>query len=95
MLLKRAQGNLSNDDGDGNEDGKKAIELDWQNNNFTRPSHLYISLPSLHDYIMKLSVISRFVDATWTQATINAFFSWILIQSFRIQRQKNSPTSDE
>ena len=25
---------LSNDDGDGNEKGKKAIGLDWQNNNF-------------------------------------------------------------
>ena len=28
-------GSLRNGDGDGNEDGKKAIGLDWQNNNFT------------------------------------------------------------
>ena len=43
--------NLSNDDGDGNENGKKAIGLDWQNSNFVRASlFLYISLPSLHDY---------------------------------------------
>ena len=27
---------LSKDDGDGNENGKKAIGLDWQNNNFAR-----------------------------------------------------------
>ena len=27
-----------NDDGDGNKNGKKAISLDWQNNNFTRAS---------------------------------------------------------
>ena len=27
---------LSNDDGDGNENGKKAIGLDKQNNNFAR-----------------------------------------------------------
>ena len=27
---------LSNNDGDGNENGKKAIDLDWQNNNFGR-----------------------------------------------------------
>ena len=27
---------LSNDDGHGNEKGKKAIGLDWQNNNFAR-----------------------------------------------------------
>ena len=31
-------GSLSNDDGDGddNENGEKAIALDWQNNNFGR-----------------------------------------------------------
>ena len=35
-------GSLRNDDGDGdgdgNENGKNAIELDWQNNNFARAS---------------------------------------------------------
>ena len=29
-------GSLSNDDGDGNENGKKVIGLDKQNNNFAR-----------------------------------------------------------
>ena len=29
-------GRLSNDDGDGKENGKKAIGLDWKNNNFAR-----------------------------------------------------------
>ena len=29
-------GSLSNDDGDGNENSKKAIGSDWQNNNFAR-----------------------------------------------------------
>ena len=29
-------GSLSNNGGDGNENGKKAIDLDWQNNNFGR-----------------------------------------------------------
>ena len=32
----RSIGSLSNDDGDVNEDGKKAIGLDWQNNTFSR-----------------------------------------------------------
>ena len=42
-------GSLSNDDGDGNENGKK------QNNNFIKyDAFLYISLPSLHDYDVKL-----------------------------------------
>ena len=31
-------GSLSKDDGDGNENGKKAIGLDKQNNNFARVS---------------------------------------------------------
>ena len=34
-------GNLSNDDGDVNEDGKKAIGLDWQNNTFARASRFF------------------------------------------------------
>ena len=32
-------GSLSNDDGDGNENGKKAKGLDKQNNNFARASY--------------------------------------------------------
>ena len=48
-------GSLSNGNGDVNENGKNAIGLDWQNNNFARASRfLYFSLPSLHDYDMKL-----------------------------------------
>ena len=35
-------GSLSNDDGDGNEKGKKAMGLDKQNNNFARVSCFFI-----------------------------------------------------
>ena len=35
-------GSLSNDDGDGNENGKKAIGLDKQNNNFARVSCFFV-----------------------------------------------------
>ena len=35
-------GHLSNDDGDVNENGKKAIGLDWQNNNFARASRFFV-----------------------------------------------------
>ena len=35
---------LSNDDGDVNENGKKAISWDRQNNNFARASHVHHSL---------------------------------------------------
>ena len=33
---------LSNDDGDGNENGKKAIRLDWQNNIFAHASCFFV-----------------------------------------------------
>ena len=35
---------LGNDDGNGtgNENGKKAIGLDWQNNNFARASRFFV-----------------------------------------------------
>ena len=33
---------LSNDDGDGNENGNKAMGLDWQNNNFARVSRFFV-----------------------------------------------------
>ena len=45
-------GSLSNDDGDGNEKGKKATGLNWQNNNFARASRF--SLQSLHDHNVKV-----------------------------------------
>ena len=36
-------GSLSNDDGDGNENGKKAIGLDWQNNNFVLVLRFFVN----------------------------------------------------
>ena len=35
-------GSLSNDDGDANDNCKKAIGLDWQNNNFARASRFFV-----------------------------------------------------
>ena len=35
-------GCLSNDDVDGNENGKKAIGLDWQNSNLARASRFFV-----------------------------------------------------
>ena len=43
------KGSLNNDDCDGNENGKKAIGLDKQNNISARASR-YFFLPSLHNY---------------------------------------------
>ena len=48
-------GSLSNDDGDVNENGKKAIGLDRQRNNIARVSRFFVHFfPSLHDYVVKM-----------------------------------------
>ena len=48
-------GSLSNDGGDGSENGKKAMGLDWQNNNFARASRFFVHFFSvLHDYNVKV-----------------------------------------
>ena len=132
-------GSLRNDDG--NENGKKAVGLDKQNNNVAldllqvdltsflasgaslvgreaakratksrevpRTLHrrkdflesltlhvhhafLHISLPSLHDYNVKLPNFT--LCRGHEQKTITFFFfSWTFMQSFRIQRQTNLP----
>ena len=41
-ILTNLIGRLSNDDDDGNENGKKAIGLDKQNNNFARASRFFV-----------------------------------------------------
>ena len=35
-------GSLRNDDGKGNENGKKPIGFDWQNNNFARALRFFV-----------------------------------------------------
>ena len=48
-------GNLNNDDGDGNENGKKVLGLDSETTTLhVHHAFLYISLPSLHDYNVKV-----------------------------------------
>ena len=52
--LTLLEASLSSDDGDGNENGNKAIGLDLQNNNFALVHHafLYIFLPSMQDFLI-------------------------------------------
>ena len=55
---ERVIGSLSNDDGEGNENGKKPIGLISKQKKTTLLVHhafLCISMPSLHDYEVKLS----------------------------------------
>ena len=77
----KLKGSLGNDDGDGNENGKKEIGSDKQNNNFAHASRfLYISLPSLHDYNVKLPNFT-FCRGREQKTTTFLFFSWTLMHS--------------
>ena len=55
-------GNLSNDGGDSNKNGKKAIGLDKQNNNYACTSPFFVFLGS------------RFTTATWNLLISGACF---------------------
>ena len=65
-----ALGSSSNDDGVGNEDVKKAIGLLRKTTTLhVHHDFLYISLPSLHDYDVKMP------NCKFKQARTNLFFS--------------------
>ena len=67
-------GSFSNDDGDGNEDVKKAIGLLSKTTTLhVHHAFLYISLPSLHDYDVKMPNCKFYGGRK--QATTNLFFS--------------------
>ena len=67
-------GSFSNDDGDGNQDVKKAIGLLRKTTTLhVHHAFLYISLPSLHDYGVKMPNYKFYGGRK--QATTNLFFS--------------------
>ena len=77
-------GRLSNEGGDGNENGKRAIGLNWQNNNYGRASLLFfLTFPCGHC-----------TATTWKcgerehKTTTFFFFKESSIRSFRIHLQK-------
>ena len=71
MLQNQTIGGFGNDDGDGNQDVKKTIVL--LRKTTTRLFSLYISLPSLHDYDVKMPIGKFYGERE--QATMNLFFS--------------------
>ena len=85
---------LRNQDGDGNEYSKKEIDLDKQNNNFV-VTLFYTFLCRRCTTTTWNCLISRFVEDGNKKTKTFFFFSSTLMQSFRIQLQKNLPTFDE
>ena len=81
-------GSLRNDDDDGNENGKKAIGLDKQNNNFARASRFFCTFLCRRCTTTTWNfLISRFVADGEQKTTTFFFFFWTLMQSFRFQLQ--------
>ena len=75
-VTRRILGSLSNDDGgDVNKNGKKAIGLDWQTTTlYVYHAFLYISLPSLHYYDVKMPIFT-FCEGRERKTTTFSFFS--------------------
>ena len=68
-------GSFSNDDGDGNENGKKTIgSISKTTTLHVHHTFLYISLPSLHDYDVKMPTFTIYGERK--QATTNFLFSF-------------------
>jgi len=60
-------GSLSNDDVDVNENVKKAIGLDWQNNNFARASRFFVHFFALTTRLRRESTLFHVLWKTWAQ----------------------------
>ena len=74
LTVPRAIGSFSNDDGDGNQDVKKAIGLLRKTTTLhVHHAFLYISSPSLHDYDVKMPNCKFYGGRK--QATTNLFSS--------------------
>ena len=64
MFLIRS---LSNDDGNGNENGKKAIGLDWQDNNSARVSRFFVHFLAVVARLRRKSSYFHLLSRTCTQ----------------------------
>ena len=54
-------------DGDGDENGKKAIGLDWQNNNFARASRFFVHFFAVASRLTRKGAYFQVLSKTWTQ----------------------------
>ena len=79
-------------DGDGNDDVKKETDLSKTTVLHVHKCFLYISLPSLHDYDVKMPIFAFY--GRRTQGT-EKFFFWTWTWFLRIQLQESSSTFGE
>ena len=77
-MLKAANsstGSLSNDDGDVNENGMKAMGLDEQNNNFARASRVFVHFFAVTARPRREKAISPFVKDVNKRQRLSFSFS--------------------
>ena len=69
QVLRRTGRSLSNDDGDINENGKKSIGLEWQNNNFARESLFFVNFFAIVARLRRETSWFHVLWRTWTFVT--------------------------
>ena len=83
---------LRSDDGDGNDNVKKETDLSKTTILHVHKCFLYISLPSLHDYDVKMPIFA-FYGGRIQGTAKSSFWTWTWF--LRIQLQEGSSTFDE
>ena len=66
LKSSEAIGGSSNDDGDFNGNGKKAIDLVWQNNNFARASRFFVRFFAVTAWQRRTNAKFQVLWRTWT-----------------------------
>ena len=89
-------GSLSNDDSDVNENDKKAIVLDWQNDNSSRASRFFVHYFGVTARLRRETAQFHVLSRTRTQDNnfIFLFLNYDSLLEFN-QRQKKLPPFDE
>ena len=68
-------GSLSNDDGDANENGRKAIGINWQNNHFARASSFSgQTVKTLIDLFSRFPPSLRMLYNSWDKSDVTWYF---------------------
>ena len=77
LSLDMLIGSLGNDDGDVNESCKKAMGLNWQNNNFTRASRFFVHFFAVTTRLRRENAQIHVLWRTWTQLDNDFLFLFL------------------
>ena len=77
LSLDMLIGSLGNDDGDVNESCKKAMGLNWQNNDFTRASRFFVHFFAVTTRLRRENAQIHVLWRTWTQLDNDFLFLFL------------------